>query len=106
MAGFILLGMLAAFGALSGLWALFGWIMPCEAGGIMVCRCFPGMKESFFIKRYVFLREMGLLNCPLLVVDDGLSPEEQKWLLSKSGIEICSPEEIASRLEVERNQIE
>ena len=75
MAGFILLGMLAAFGALSGLWALFGWIMPWEGGGIMVCRCFPGMKESFFFKRYVFLREMGLLNCPLLVVDDGRSPE-------------------------------
>ena len=39
MAGYILLGFLAAFGALSALWAIFGWLLPaavgCAVGQIM-----------------------------------------------------------------------
>ena len=60
----IVAGTLAAFGLLSALWCLFGWLLP-RGSGVMVC----APEEQAFIRRYQWLREMGLIRCPLLIVD-------------------------------------
>ena len=47
------------------------------------------------------------MRCPLLILGDPLSAEEQAVYRTKyPGIEFCSLEELTARLEVERNQFE
>lgn len=97
MAGYVILGMLAAFGLLCALWVMFGWLIPGGKGGCLVC-----VGKSFsLVKRLMWLREMGLLQCPLWVQGENLSEEERAWLRSL-GIEICS----LKGLELERNQVD
>lgn len=94
MAGYVILGTLAAFGLLSVLWALLGWLLPGGKGCALVCY---GLPDEEILTRFRWLRSTGLLNCPLLVVaqDPGSFREET---------EICSGEELLSRLEWERNR--
>lgn len=94
MAGYVLLGALAAFGLLSMVWASLGWLLPSGRGCALVCF---GKPDPGILSRYKWLRGLGLLSCPLLVVaDDPGEPED--------GIEICTGEELLSRLEMERNR--
>lgn len=107
MAGYILLGVLASFGLLCAIWTLFGWLLSCGGGGALVCLCRPGFREVSFIQRYHFLRSVGLLRCPMLLVDCDLPQREQTLLCRKyPGIEFCSRSALASRLEVERDQLD
>ena len=106
MAGYLFFGVLAAFGALCVLWGLLGWLLPGERGGAVVCRCGAGLKEEFFLRRCLWLRHLGMLKAPLLVVDDGLTCQERAWLERCRGVEFCSLEELPARLELERNGIE
>lgn len=106
MAGFICIGVLAAFGALSILWTLFGWMLPGSRDGIVICYGTPGLPESGFIRRYLFLRDLGLIGSTLILVDQGLAEPELRWLEARHwGIEICSRAELPERLELERNRI-
>jgi hypothetical protein len=92
MAGYILLGLLAAFGAFSALWALFGWLLPDGRQGMLISM---GDPERSVVRRYLWLRSVGLLSCPLILVE----PEcRDAGYLSGQGIEICTPEELAFRL--------
>lgn len=92
MAGYILLGSLAAFGFLSALWALFGWLLPGGRHGVLIS--FDDGKRSF-VRRYLWLRRVGLLSCPLILVEpEGLDA----GYLTAQGIEICTWEEISFRL--------
>lgn len=93
MAGYILIGFFAAFGAFSVLWAVFGWLLPGGKGCALVC---VGDPDAGILSRYRWLRGMGFLNCPLLIVVDEALPDDR-------GIEICSREQLVSRLEQERN---
>lgn len=107
MAGYVCLGAAAAFGVLSAIWVLFGWLLPGGTGGALVCRCRPGLKEMPLIRRHRWLRELGLLRVPMLLVDSSFSQEERQFLRRRySGIDFCSLEELPARLEVERNRIE
>lgn len=92
MAGYILLGSLAAFGFLSALWALFGWLLPGERQGVILG---TGAKQESLVRRYLWLRRVGLLSCPLILVEpQGLDA----GYLTAQGIEICTWEEISFRL--------
>ena len=103
----ILLTVLAAFGALCALWALFGFMLPGQCGAALVCFCRPGNQEEAILRHYGWLRGTGLLRAPLLLVDCGLTEEERNRLLKgRQGVEICSPEELAHRLEQERNKLD
>lgn len=107
MANWIILSVLAAFGALCVLWALFGFLLPGQRGAVVVCLCRPGHREEAVIRHYGWLRGLGLLRAPLLLIDDGLTEEEQARLLCcRQGVTICSPEEFFSRLEQERNRLD
>lgn len=95
MAGYFLLAVLAAFGVLSVLWALFGWLLPvCREGWLL----YPGRTGKLpFVYLYLWLRGMGLVKCPLILADFGLGEKERERLREK-GIEIYSLKELPERL--------
>lgn len=92
MAGYVLIGALAAFGLMCAVWILWGLFLPDGGEELLI---YDGGDTRVFAQRYLWLREMGLLRCRLLV----LSPEEsdREWLEAQ-GIEICSREALPTRL--------
>lgn len=92
MAGYFFLGMLAAFGSFCILWVLLGWILPGGKGCAVVC-C--GVPDEGMICRYHWLRGLGLVAWPLLAVAEAKDIRHEY-------AEICSGEELLSRLEWER----
>ena len=106
MAIWIILSVLAAFGALCVIWTLFGFLLPGQRGAALVCVCRGDAREEPVIRHYGWLRDLGLIRAPMLLVDGGLTEEERTRLLKcRQGVEICSPEELYSRLEQERNKL-
>lgn len=95
MAGCVILGTLAAFGLFCVVWTVFGWLLPGLKGCVLVCM---GALEEETLARYKVLRGMGLLDCPLLVVAETES--------ESTDVEICSGEELLSRLEWERKRFD
>ena len=91
----MILGTLAAFGLFCAAWTLFGWLLPGLKGWALVCKGNP-CEETFC--RIKWLKAMGLLNCPLLIVAETgeFNPD----------VEICSGENLLSRLEMERNRFD
>lgn len=106
MAGYIILGTLALLGLFCALWGAFGWWFGCGKGGALVCLCRSGLSETPQIIRYSWLRGMGLVRCPLLLVDSDLSQKERTQLCGKyPGIEFCTLAELPARLELERERL-
>ena len=93
MAGYILVGALSAWGVLCLLWAVLGWLLPDGKGIALVCleEADPGI-----ISRYGWLRGLGFLRCPLLVLSD----RESEYRID--GLETIGPEDLTSRLQEER----
>lgn len=89
MVWYMLLGTLAAYGLLSALWALFGWLLP-GLGGCALVRM--GTPEEGVCRRYRWLRGLGLVNCPFLVVGADTAAEDT---------EVCGREQLLDRLEWE-----
>ena len=104
MAAFIIFGVLAAFGALAVLWALFGFLLPGHRGLAMVYLC-RGREEAV-VRRYIWLRDLGLLHGPLILVDCALPEEERLCLIgNRHGVEFCDLEALSARLEQERKNV-
>lgn len=97
MAGYVILGALAAFGLLSILWAAMGWLLPGGRGMALVC---VGEPDAGILARYRWLRSLGLMACPLIVVAEDAAP------VPSDGVEICEPGNLLSRLELERVKID
>lgn len=94
MGWYVLLGTLAAFGALSGIWTLLGWLLPGAGGCALVC---VGAPDEGIRSRYRWLYAVGFLRCPLIAVAPdtaAVGPET----------EICSREELLPRLEWEADR--
>jgi len=107
MGGIVLVGALSAFGFLCALWAAAGWLLPGGRSGVAVCFCKPGLKQLSTLHRWYWLRGIGLVRCPILLVDCGLSETEMMQLRRLGqGIEICSPEALPERLELERSRLD
>lgn len=85
MGWYVLLGALAAYGALSALWAAFGWLLPGLRGCTLVC---IGLPEEGARRRYRWLRGLGLLECPFLAVTEEETEET----------EACSADQLLARL--------
>jgi len=92
MAGYVILVFLTCFGLLSVLWTALGWLLPGDAGAVMVCM---GTPDLGLLSRYRWLRSLGFLRCPLVAV----TGEDLPGL--PEGTEICSREELLFRLEQE-----
>lgn len=88
----ILIGTLAAFGAVCAMWVIAGWLLPSDSGESMIY--LPGADEAL-IRRFLWFRKTGLLACRLVIVVPA-NGEEDRW--SAMGIEICTPEELSSGL--------
>ena len=99
MGGFVVLGMLAAFGLVCSVWVLAGLILP-RRGGILV---YLGDDPMTAARRYLWLREMGLTNSRLIVTEQAAN--DQVWFAAQ-GIEIWSREELIRRLETGENRID
>lgn len=93
MAGYVLIGMLAAFGLVCAVWILCGLFFRGGKTGSLV---FLGEDAHICAQRYIWLREMGLVRDRLLIPDNGLEEQERQWLEAQ-GIEICDRVELAER---------
>ena len=90
-----MVGMLAAFGAFCALWATFGWLLPGLKGCAVVCW---GLPEEQTLAAFRWLKGMGLLSCPLLIVAEAGQVG--------TDVEICAGETLLSRLEMERKRFD
>ena len=97
MAWMIFLTVLAAIGVLSILWAALGWLLPGGQGCALVC---VGEPDVGTLSRWQWLKGLGLLRFPLIAVTDA----EMPW--QDTDMERCRPEELLSRLEMERNRFD
>ena len=94
MGWYILLGTLAAYGALSGGWALLGGLLPGLRGCAVV---YWGKPDEGICHRYRWLRGLGLMNCPLIAVTQDAQTED---------MEACSREELLERLKWEAERFD
>ncbi len=95
MGWYVLFALMAAFGVLCALWVLFGWLLLPVRGEWLL---YPGRQGGLsFVPVYLWLRDLGLVRCPLIVADLGLDREEKMYLEEK-GIEVYSPAELPERL--------
>ena len=99
MAGYICIGGLAAFGLLSMLWCLFGWLLPSGKNGVLIC-----IGDPVFLHRFLWLRSLGLLRCPLRVPEGDFS-QKQRDELSERGVEICSRERLLSEIGIGAEEV-
>lgn len=104
MEGMIVLIVLAAIGVLSILWAMLGFLLPGQRGAVLVCMYHGNGKEEALIRRYRWLRDVGLIRSPLVLVAETPQETETERLL-KQGVELCSREELEDRLEQERKRL-
>ena len=81
MAEMVILGALAAFGALCALWLLAGAILPGGRDGMMVYCWRDSAAGRGFIARWRIQWELGLLRCRLAVIDLGLTEEDRDFLI-------------------------
>lgn len=105
MAALLVIFVLAACGVLSILWAAFGFLLPGQRGVVMVCLDGRG-KEEAVIRRYSWLRGLGLVRGPLVIIDRGISEQERERLLRmEQDVVICTLENLISSLEQERERL-
>ena len=104
MAALIILAVLGAFGLLCAMWVLFGFLLPGQRGAAAVLLCRGDPTEEAVLRRYLWLYNAGLVRCPLLLVDCGLTSGQRVWL-SQYPITLCTLEELTDQLEQERNQL-
>ena len=85
MLAFVVIGALAAFGFVCGVWTLCGIFLK-DRGGVLT---YQGPQPVEFVRRYLWLREMGLIRCQLAVADP-----PQDWLpwLNSQGIVVIKGE--------------
>ena len=80
MAGYFVMGMLAAFGAFCALWALTGLFLPRHPGTTVVLQGTPRQKEAAR-HRYRWLERTGLAGGPIVFMDTAealsSSPEQE-----------------------------
>ena len=80
MAGMVILGTLAAFGALCALWLLAGWVLPGDRAGIMVYCWRESAAGRGFAIRWRLQWDLGLIRGRLAVIDLGLTEEDRAFL--------------------------
>lgn len=102
MAGMILIGTLAFFGAFAALWLLWSWLLGKGMGAVVLLFVGRPCREQALL-RCRRLRELGLLSGGVLVVDCGLTPPERRVLERKYPEYVfLMPEELPSGSELER----
>ena len=101
MALMILFGCLAFWGAVNVIWTVLGWLLP-KAPTMLLYLCPDNRHPDGAIARYCWLRSLGLLHGPLVIVGGCRRAEQEMLAGTYPGVEFCSPEDLPSRLELER----
>ena len=90
------------------LWGLFGWLlMRGEQGGLCVRYCEPGSvsRAQRFAETCLWFRETGLIRMRVLLINGGLSQEEESILRrfsdAREHVCLCSRSEAVEILERE-----
>lgn len=91
MLWYFAVGTLAAMGLMSLGWCLMGWLFPAGRDGWLLCPV-QGSRAGF-VPVYLWLRQLGLVRCPLLVLDLGAEPQLRQALKRKELI-FCTPEQL------------
>ena len=99
MVWYVVIGALAAFGLVSALWLILGWLIPGGKGWAAVC-----FREGAALERCLWLREWGLLRGPVLLL--GEPDREAPTVVTGKKIEYCTAQELPARLEVERRNLD
>lgn len=76
---YVFFGFFAAFGVLCALWVLFGQCLPASSG-CQAAVCCPKEKVIPVLRRFCWLRELGLTRCELTVIDSGLNSAQQIYI--------------------------
>ncbi len=94
----VLFGFLAAFGAASAVWCLAGFLLPgCRGTAVWV-------GEAAFVRRWAWLRELGMVPRRLLWADCPL-PEADRAAWAAKGVEFCGLAELPARLKEEAGKL-
>lgn len=96
---FICLGTLAAFGFLCCVYCVAGLFLSDDRRPMLICLLPQGHLPDGAIARYRLLKDLGLVRGPLLVI--GTAPSK-----AAPDIEYCSLQDIPTRLELERNNLD
>lgn len=99
MLWFFLLTMLAAFGLFCCIYCTVGFFLSSDRRPLLICLLPLDHYPDGAIARYRFLRDLGLVQEPLLIF--GAKPEN-----IGADIEFCTVEEFSARLELERNHLD
>lgn len=92
MIWYVLLGMLSAFGMICILWAVFGALLPGSRRCTLVVLCDP-KEEAALLRRLLWLREMGLLRCGILLSGREFTPQQRRHIQRKyPSVEFFDPE--------------
>lgn len=91
MAWYFLVAVLAAMGLMSLLWCLIGWMLPASRSGWLLCPA--GADGPGFVPVYLWLNSLGLVRCPLVVLDLGMDGQLRRQLEEK-GLEVWDPEQL------------
>ena len=102
----IILSLLAVFGLLGLGWLLFGRILAPVGGRF--CAVVPGTGDGGGLEQSVrgllWLRGGGLMKCPVVIVDCGLSDQGKAvaaaLVLWEPGIATCTAEELPRHLHI------
>ena len=92
MTATVILGALAAFGALCLVWIGAGWLIGSGSGGTLLLMGQPKAMVSLLLRIRV-LRELGIIRCPVWILDSGLEPVERRRL-REAGFSVCSLSEL------------
>ena len=105
MAGYVIIGALAAFGLMCVIWIGCGAALPDSRKGLLLLSAPLDEETLNAVRRWIWLREMGLLYTPMAAVDDGLEDAQRSWLEGQ-GFIIYSRAELARKLGIGENRID
>lgn len=106
MIWYVMIGVFAAFGVLCALWVLLGVFLPGSRGCAAAVLC-PPEQEEILLRRYLWLRELGLTRCRLILLDSHLPEEKQQRIMEKyRDVEFCTLAQWRAGLEQERKEID
>ena len=83
MLWFVIIGFLSAFGALCAFHILMTLCRKPEPGIFLICTGISIHRELAAIRRHKRLSDLGLLKCPLILIDSKFPQTEQQLLSIK-----------------------
>lgn len=89
----VILGVLAAIGALFVLWLLLGALLPGGKDSAVAVLCKEGNEKSL-LRRYRWLRELSLLRCDIVLLDSRLPLEARQEIIEHyPGVDFLTSEQ-------------